>query len=169
MVDGVGRLSYPLQLRARRLVINSFKPSDRDIIKKTRDSKAAASPTDRGSLSVIILKDDDLLGTQLEQWAVEYASKFVHAAGPEFYPTTMAIILGTAYVKKGLPEVGSVRPLDETCTNMMVSLPSSQPCSVQLPLPLFFVLGCDTLRLAPSPLRNSALSKQWSTQSSSHA
>jgi hypothetical protein len=168
MVDGVGRLSHPLQLRARRLVLGSFKPSDRDIIKKTRDSKAAGSP-DRGSLSVIILKDDELLGTQLEQWAVEYASKFVHAAGPEFYPTTMAIILGTAYVKKGLPEVSSVRHLDDNLTNMMVSLPLSQPFFVQLPLPSFFVPGCDTLRLAPNLLRNSALSKQWSTQSSSHA
>jgi hypothetical protein len=112
MVDGVGRLSHPLQLRARRLVLDSFKPNDRDIIKKTRDSKAAGSP-DRGSLSVIILEDGELLGTQLEQWAVEYASKFVHAAGPEFYPTTMAIILGTAYVKKGLPEVSSCHPRDK--------------------------------------------------------
>jgi len=115
MVDGVGRLSHPLQLRARRLVLNSFKPSDRDIIKKTRDSKEAASP-DHGSLSVIILEDDDLLGVQLEQWAVEYASKFVHAAGPEFYPTTMAIILGTAYVKKGLPESALVAAMLRTAS-----------------------------------------------------
>jgi hypothetical protein len=36
---------------------------------------------------------------------VEYSSKFVHAAGSEFASTTAAVILGTAYVNKGLPEV----------------------------------------------------------------
>lgn len=36
---------------------------------------------------------------------MEYASKFVHAAGTKFQSTTIAVILGTAYVKKGLPEV----------------------------------------------------------------
>jgi hypothetical protein len=51
----------------------------------------------------------------------------------------MAIILGTAYVKKGLPEVSSVHHLDEAFTNVMASLPLSLPCSVQLLLPLFFV------------------------------
>lgn len=55
--------------------------------------------------SVLVLEDHETLGTEVEQWAVEYASKFVHAAGPKFYPTTAAVILGTAYVKKGLPEV----------------------------------------------------------------
>ena len=56
---------------------------------------------------ILLLEDRKSLGAEVEQWALEYTSKFIHAAGPGFYPTTIAQILGTAYVKKGLPEVRS--------------------------------------------------------------
>lgn len=54
---------------------------------------------------VLLLEDHGKCGQEIEQWAVEYTSKFVHAAGPKFYSTTIAQIIGTAYVKKNLPEV----------------------------------------------------------------
>jgi len=55
--------------------------------------------------TIIVLEEVENIGTQIEQWAVEYTSKFVHAAGPAFYSTTIGHILGEAYVQKGLPEV----------------------------------------------------------------
>jgi hypothetical protein len=108
-IDGVGRLSHPIQLRARRKALNSFKGDEREIIDRTQDSKKLLKVKDDELDHVLILEDEATLGTQVEQWAVEYSSKFVHAAGPEFASTTAAVILGTAYVKKGLPEV-SQRP-----------------------------------------------------------
>lgn len=104
-IDGVGRLSHPIQLRARRQALQDFSSSDRVIIDQTRDGKKGVAAEDGETLSVVIIEDHDRIGADIEQWAVEYSSKFVHAAGPEFYATTTAIILGTAYVKKGLPEV----------------------------------------------------------------
>jgi hypothetical protein len=59
-------------------------------------------------VEILLLEDDVKFGQKVEQWAVEYTSKFVHAAGPEFYSTTIAQILGTIYVQKNLPEVGSL-------------------------------------------------------------
>jgi hypothetical protein len=104
-IDGVGRLSHPIQLRARRKALNSFEAGEQEIISRTRDSRKTTKAQDPELDQILILEDQAALGTQVEQWAVEYSSKFVHAAGPEFASTTAAVILGTAYVKKGLPEV----------------------------------------------------------------
>lgn len=110
-VDGVGRLSHPVKLRARHRPLKSFNPSKQAIIRSTRDGKG---PGTDDALSVMLLEDTDTLGVEVEQWAVEYASKFVHAAGPEFQSTTIAVILGTAYVKKDLPEVSHLHHTHET-------------------------------------------------------
>lgn len=104
-VDGVGRISHPIKLNAHILRLAKFPSEDQKAIKQTEDRKQSQTPDLDDTSSVILLEDDGLLGQRVEQWALEYTSKFVHAAGPEFYPTTMAQILGTAYVKKGLPEV----------------------------------------------------------------
>jgi hypothetical protein len=109
-IDGVGRLSHPIQLSARRKALSSFKPTEREIIDRTRDSKKILNARDDELEHVLILEEEATLGTQVEQWAVEYSSKFVHAAGPEFASTTAAVILGTAYIKKGLPEVSHTTP-----------------------------------------------------------
>jgi hypothetical protein len=109
-VDGIGGLSHPIQLRARRKPLDSFKPEEREVINRTRDSKKALKVEADEPELVLILEDDTTLGTQVEQWAVEYSSKFVHSAGPEFASTTAAVILGTAYVNKGLPEVSRTTP-----------------------------------------------------------
>jgi hypothetical protein len=109
IVDGVGRLSHPIHLRARRKTLKSFSRDAQDTIKQTEDSQRGQTDQDP-STTVMILEDDKSLGIQLEQWALEYTSKFVHAAGPEFYSTTMAQILGTAYVQRRLPEVSSHCP-----------------------------------------------------------
>ncbi|KAE9372579.1 hypothetical protein N431DRAFT_545182 [Stipitochalara longipes BDJ] len=103
-IDGVGHLSHTIQLPARRKPLNSFKADEREVINRTRDSKKLLKAQDDELEHVLILEDEATLGTQVEQWAVEYSSKFVHAAGPEFASTTAAVILGTAYVNKGLPE-----------------------------------------------------------------
>jgi hypothetical protein len=76
-------------------------------VKKTEDPKSGIPSGDDDS--VLLLEDNQVLGKQVEQWAIEYTSKFVHAAGPNFYPTTIAQILGTTYVKRGLPEVRASR------------------------------------------------------------
>lgn len=88
--------------------MDSFTTEEQKIIRQTEDKthKQAAGLDD--TASIILLTDEGGLGQELEQWALEYTSKFVHAAGPAFYSTTMAQILGTAYVKKGLPEVRSI-------------------------------------------------------------
>ena len=104
-IDGVGHLSHTIQLPARSTPLNTFKPDEREIIDRTRDSKKLLKAQDDELEHVLILENQSTLGTQVEQWAVEYSSKFVHAAGPEFASTTAAVILGTAYVNKGLPEV----------------------------------------------------------------
>jgi hypothetical protein len=78
------------------------------MIRQTEDSKNGQGDA---AASLLLLNDDESLGIQIEQWALEYTSKFVHAAGPEFYSTTIAQILGTAYVKKGLPEVMAMHSL----------------------------------------------------------
>ena len=106
MIDGVGRLSHTLSLNARRRPLSSFNTDAQGVIRRTEDSRNSDEVQDDETLDIMILEDEKLLGTQVEQWALEYTSKFVHAAGPEFYSTTIAQILGTAYVKKGLPEVG---------------------------------------------------------------
>ncbi|KAH7333225.1 hypothetical protein BKA65DRAFT_596811 [Rhexocercosporidium sp. MPI-PUGE-AT-0058] len=104
-VDGVDRLSHPIKLRARRRALSSFTATEQATIRRTQDRKKLGKcVTDDDSIHVTILEDDETLGTRVEQWAVEYASKFVHAAGSKFQSTTIAVILGTAYVKKGLPE-----------------------------------------------------------------
>jgi len=110
-IDGIGHLSHTIQLPARRKPLNSFKADEREIIDQTRDSKKLLKASDEELEHVLILKDDATLGTKVEQWAVEYSSKFVHAAGPKFASTTAAVILGTAYVNKGLPEVSQRTPL----------------------------------------------------------
>lgn len=99
-------MSYPLQLRAQRRALEDFTPESQDDIRRTKDSKVSDSVNEDDSYSsVMILEDNEQLGEQIEQWAYDYTSKFVHAAGPKFYPTTIAHILGIAFVKKGLPEV----------------------------------------------------------------
>jgi len=105
-VDGIGRISYPLDLPARRKSLSTFSPDIQESIKLTENRGFDSS--DVNDPKIVILEEDKYLGTKVEQWAVEYTSKFVHAAGPKFYATTMAHILGTAYVKKGLPEVRSL-------------------------------------------------------------
>lgn len=104
-VDGIGRISHTINLRAYAKFLDSFNDAERTAIRKTRISDNLLTGKEDENPSVLVLEDHDTLGVQLEQWAVEYASKFVHAAGPKFYPTTAAVILGTAYIKKGLPEV----------------------------------------------------------------
>ena len=110
IIDGVGRLSHPIKLKVQRKRLSSLSPEDQKTIRQTEDLKQGKK-ANFDTASVMLLADESGLGQQVEQWAVEYASKFVHAAGPNFYPTTMAQILGTAYVKKGLPEVS----LTTTC------------------------------------------------------
>ena len=73
------------------------------MIRQTEDPRHSTSEEDP---VIMVLEDNDDLGTQIEQWALEYTSKYVHAAGPKFYSTTLAQILGTVYVQRGLPEVG---------------------------------------------------------------
>ena len=104
-IDGVGHLSHPIQLCAQRKFLGDFNADEREIIDRTRDSKKLLKGREDRLEQVLILEDEAKLGIQVEQWAVEYSSKFVHAAGPEFASTTAAVILGTAYVNKGLPEV----------------------------------------------------------------
>ena len=104
-IDGIGRISHPLVLPARKKPMSAFSTSIQESIKLTEDLEADSPKTE--DPNILILEEDKSLGTKIEQWAVEYTSKFVHAAGPKFYATTMAHILGTAYVKKGLPEVRS--------------------------------------------------------------
>lgn len=103
-IDGIGRISYPLVLLARKRLLSDFSPEIQESISQTANEDVRA---DAESSHVLLLEDDKFLGAKVEQWAMEYTNKFVHAAGPNFYATTMAHILGTAYVKKGLPEVSS--------------------------------------------------------------
>ncbi|CZR58722.1 uncharacterized protein PAC_08614 [Phialocephala subalpina] len=103
-IDGIGRISHTLKLPACARSLDSFNPTEKSAIRKTQGTKKTVMDRDGENPSVLVLEDHETLGTEVEQWAVEYASKFVHAAGPKFYPTTAAVILGTAYVKKGLPE-----------------------------------------------------------------
>ena len=112
-IDGIEHLSHTIQLPARRKPLNSFKADEREIIDRTRDSKKLLKAQNDELEHVLILENQSTLGTQVEQWAVEYSSKFVHAAGPEFASTTAAVILGTAYVNKGLPEVSRLTPCTE--------------------------------------------------------
>ncbi|CAG8975956.1 hypothetical protein HYALB_00007087 [Hymenoscyphus albidus] len=101
-IDGIGRVSHTIKIHAGKRLLSSFDCLEQDAILQTSNSEPAAVPKD--DIEVVLLGDDKKLGQQIEQWAVEYTSKFVHAAGPAFYSTTMAQILGTAYVKKELPE-----------------------------------------------------------------
>lgn len=107
-VDGIGRISHPLILPARMKPLSAFSTNIQESIRLTEDLEVDSSETE--DPNILILEEDKSLGTKVEQWAVEYTSKFVHAAGPKFYATTMAHILGTAYVKKGLPEVSLFFP-----------------------------------------------------------
>jgi hypothetical protein len=102
-IDGIGKISLPLQLKARRGLLSALSFEIQNSIMRTADPKRKSS--EEAELSIILLEDVDSLGAQVEQWALEYTSKFVHAAGPNFHSTTIAHILGEAYVKKGLPEV----------------------------------------------------------------
>ncbi|TVY34052.1 hypothetical protein LOCC1_G007801 [Lachnellula occidentalis] len=103
VIDGVGGLSHPIKLKAQKTRLSLFSAEEQKTITQTEDQNQNKTKK-ADAESVIILADGDALGQQVEQWAVEYTSKFIHAAGPKFYATTMAQILGTAYVKKGLPE-----------------------------------------------------------------
>ncbi|KAK0112387.1 hypothetical protein ONS96_001630 [Cadophora gregata f. sp. sojae] len=104
LIDGVDRLSHPIRLRARRKLLNSFTTAEQVAIRRTQDRKKLGTCTNDAPIEVTILEDDETLGTRVEQWAVEYSSQFVHAADSKFQCATIAVILGTAYVKKGLPE-----------------------------------------------------------------
>lgn len=102
-IDGIGRVSHTIKIHAGRKLLNSLGRQEQDAIKQTSNSDPEAIL--KKDAEVVLLGEHKKLGQQIEQWAVEYTSKFVHAAGPAFYSTTMAQILGTAYVKKELPEV----------------------------------------------------------------
>ena len=107
-IDGVGRLSHPLKLRARRQILSKLDAESQDAIRSTQAALKGGRQTsnvDVTSAEFLLLEDNNLIGNQVEQWAMEYTSKYIHAAGPDFYSTTIAQIIGTAYVKKGLPEV----------------------------------------------------------------
>jgi hypothetical protein len=106
IVDGVGRLSLPLRLKAQRRPFSGFSRSTQDILNKTKDNRKPKKVQDESNVEIFLLEESKAMGDQVEQWALEYTSRFVHAAGPNFYMTTLAQIIGTAYVKKGLPEVG---------------------------------------------------------------
>ncbi len=104
IIDGIGRISHPLELPARSKILGSFKAEEKDrIMAAVRSGIPNTTPDD--SSSVVLLEENSAVGLQVEQWAVEYTSKFVVAAGPRFLPTTAAIILGLEYVKSNLPEV----------------------------------------------------------------
>jgi hypothetical protein len=125
-IDGVGRLSHPIKLKSQWKRLSSFSPQEQKTIRQTEDRKQSGK-IDLDAESVILLTNEGELGQQVEQWALEYTSKFVHAAGPRFYATTMAQILGTAYVKKGLPEVSlTTTPSCVSYTNNHFSPNSSQ-------------------------------------------
>ncbi len=106
IIDGIGRISHPLELPAGSKVLSSFKPEEKDRIMTTIHSSMPNAALDDSSL-VVLLEENSALGLQVEQWAVEYTSKFVVAAGPRFLPTTAALILGLEYVKRSLPEVST--------------------------------------------------------------
>lgn len=129
-VDGVNRVSHSLQLLARRKPLSAFSTDAQEIIRKTEDSKGNVSNLD--DPEIMILEDDESLGLKVEQWAVEYTSIFVHAKGPKFHSTTMAQILGTAYVKKGLPEVSQSLRVTVAYTDLkqVCSRSHDAPCSL---------------------------------------
>jgi hypothetical protein len=104
-IDGIGRTSHPIKLRARRTPLNDLTLDEQETVKRIISAKCIPPISD--DFDCVLLEDDSHCGQEVEQWAMEYTSKFVHAAGPEFHSTTMAQILGTAYVKKKLPEVSS--------------------------------------------------------------
>ena len=116
-IDGIEHLSHSIQLRARRRPLSSFQPEEREIIIRTQAPKKCGKSQVVDLEHVLIFEDQATLGTQIEQWAVEFSSKFVHAAGPKFASTTAAVILGTAYIKKGLPEVSHFSSF-LICSNM---------------------------------------------------
>lgn len=103
-IDGIGRISHTLQLPARRQTLSSLSDDSQEVIIQTEDPRGTLISDDKDTY-VLLLDNSGSLGVLVEQWALEYTSKFVHAAGPKFYSTTIAQILGTVYVKKGLPEV----------------------------------------------------------------
>ena len=88
-----------------RKSLDSYSDGDQAIIKQTEAPKQRDEVTQVVTAQVEILDEDDTLGGQLEQWALDYTSQFITAAGPRFHSTTMAHIIGHMYVKKGLPEV----------------------------------------------------------------
>ncbi|KAH8686102.1 hypothetical protein BGZ60DRAFT_109594 [Tricladium varicosporioides] len=102
-IDGIGRISHPIKLRAQIQNLSALSPDQRSIILKTGNNKQIETANE-DEMAVLLLEANEDLGRQIEQWAMEYTSKFVHAAGERFHSTTMAQILGTAYVRKKLPE-----------------------------------------------------------------
>lgn len=104
-MDGIGHTSHPIQFRAQLALLSSLSPCAQNAIKQTEDPRGSKSDEDPSTIQVMLLEDTPTLGSEIEQWAIEYTSKFIHAAGPKFHATTIAHILATAYVKKGLPEV----------------------------------------------------------------
>ncbi|KAH6677707.1 hypothetical protein B0J14DRAFT_475993 [Halenospora varia] len=102
-IDGIGRISHPIKLRAQIQNLSALSADQRSIVIKTGSNKQIET-VDEEDTAVLLLEANEDLGRQIEQWAMEYTSKFVHAAGERFHSTTMAQILGTAYVKKKLPE-----------------------------------------------------------------
>lgn len=121
IIDGIGRLSLPLKLRAHQRVWEELSNEEQIALIPTQESKFDSNAS--GKAVLLFIQEDPKLAVKVEQWALEYTSKFVHAAGPSFYATTMAQILGTAYVKKKLPEV---RP--SILHPVAASLQLSPPC-----------------------------------------
>ncbi|CZS91850.1 uncharacterized protein RAG0_02396 [Rhynchosporium agropyri] len=80
----------------------------------------------------MILVEDKTLGVRVEQWAVVYDSKFAHAGGIKFRSTPVAVIFGTAYEKKSLPEstlvasIAFILRAGVKCTTLTKGHPKSQ-------------------------------------------
>ncbi|CZT45690.1 uncharacterized protein RSE6_06021 [Rhynchosporium secalis] len=80
----------------------------------------------------MILVEDKTLGVRVEQWAVVYDSKFAHAGGIKFRSTTVAVIFGTAYATKSLPEstlvasIAFILRAGVKCTTLTKGHPKSQ-------------------------------------------
>lgn len=116
MIDGCsGPCSLPTRVPVRQQLLADLKLEDQAEIWRTKKRPPASGENEAEIPEYVTVptEDDETLGRRIEEWAMNYASKFSRYHSGR-YPTAYAYNVGVSYVSKQLPEVGklnSIQPL----------------------------------------------------------
>jgi hypothetical protein len=107
MIDGrSGPCSLPIRIPVRQQLFSELNLEAQAEVWRTKRHQPGSNEAvlDLPEYVTVPAEDDETLGRRLEDWAIQYASKFSRYHSGR-YPTAYAYNVGVVYVTKQLPEV----------------------------------------------------------------